>query len=75
MVYYKSVSNHPILSSAIPTRRAYKETYWLNIVDGTLNPNSTVNGTLGGISIKLSSNQSIANTANELDAFNVSTIT
>jgi hypothetical protein len=74
-VYYKSVSNHPVLSSAIPAGRAYKETYRLNIVDGTLNPNGTVNGTLGGISIKLSSNQSIANAANESDAFDASTIT
>jgi hypothetical protein len=40
-----------------------------------LNANSTINSTLGGISIKLSSNQAIANAVNESDAFNTSTIT
>jgi hypothetical protein len=65
-VYYKSISSHPVLSSAIPARETYKETYQLNIGP---------NGTLGGISIKLSSNQSIANAVNELDAFDASTIT
>jgi len=65
IVYYKSVSNYPVLLSAIPARGTYKETYRLNIV----------NSTLGGISIKLLSNQSIANTANKLDTFNASIIT
>jgi hypothetical protein len=65
-VYYKSVSSHPVLSSAIPAGGTYSETYQLN-----MGPN----GTLGGISIKLSSNQSIANAANESDAFDASTIT
>jgi hypothetical protein len=65
-VYYKSVSNHPVLSSHIPAGGTYKETYRLNI-----GPNNT----LGGVSIKLSSNQSIANAANESDAFDTSTIT
>jgi hypothetical protein len=74
-VYYKSVSNHSVLLNTIPPAGMYKETYQLNIVNGTLNANGTVNGTLGGISIKLSSNQSIANAANESDAFDASTIT
>ncbi len=65
-VYYKSVSSHPVLSSAIPPGGTYKETYQLNI---------DPNGNLGGISIKLSSNQSIANAANMSDAFDASTIT
>jgi hypothetical protein len=65
-VYYKSVSNHPVLSSTIPAGGTYKETYQLN-----MGPN----GTLGGVSIKLSSNQSIANAANQSDAFDASTLT
>jgi hypothetical protein len=74
-VYYKSISNHSVVPSTIPPAGTYKETYRLNIVNGTLNANGTVDGTLGGISIKLSSNQSIANAANESDAFDASTIT
>jgi hypothetical protein len=74
-VYYKSISNHSVLPSIIPPAGTYKETYRLNIVNGTLNANGTVNGTLSGISIKLSLNQSIANAANESDAFDASTIT
>lgn len=68
-VYYKSVGNHSVLSSPIPAKGTYKETYRLNIVNGT------VDGTLGGISIKLSSNQSITNAANQSDAFDASTLT
>lgn len=74
-VYYKSVGNYSVLSSVIPVKGIYKETYQLRIVNGTLNANGTVNGTLGGISIKLSSNQAIANAVNESDAFDASTIT
>jgi hypothetical protein len=44
-------------------------------VNGSLNANGTVNGLLGGISIKLSSNQSISGEVNESDAFDDSTIT
>jgi hypothetical protein len=74
-VFYKSVCNHSVLSSPIPAGGTYKETYQLRIVNGTLNANGTVNGTISGISIKLSSNQSIANAANMSDAFDLSTIT
>lgn len=74
-VYYKSVSNQSVLPSPIPAGGTYKETYRLNIVNGILNDNGTVTGTLGGVSIKLSSNQSIADSANKSDAFDASTIT
>ena len=66
MVYYKSISNRPILSSPIPTKGTYKEIYQLN-----MGPDDT----LGSISIKLSSNQSIANATNKSDAFDASIIT
>jgi hypothetical protein len=65
-VYYKSVSSHPILPSPIPARGMYKETYQLNMAS---------DGIIGGVSIKLSSNQSIANAVNQSDAFDASTIT
>jgi hypothetical protein len=75
-VYYKSVGNHSVqLLGTIPPGKTYKETYQLNIVNGTLNSNGTVNGTLGGISIKLSSNQSISDAVDESAAFDASTIT
>lgn len=73
-VYYKSVSNQSVLPSAIPAGGIYKETYRLNIVNGVLNNDGTVEGTLGGVSIKISSNQSIPNAADLDAAFDSSTI-
>jgi hypothetical protein len=74
-VYYKSVASYSVLPNTIPAKGSYKEIYRLRIVNGTLNDNGTVNGYLGGISIKISPNQNIANSVNESDAFDASTIT
>ena len=75
LVYYKSVGNHTVLLSIIAPGDSYIETYRLNIVNRTLNPDGTVDGTLGSVSIKLASNQTIGEAANESDAFDASIIT
>jgi hypothetical protein len=75
-VYFKSVGNDSVFSlSTISPQGTYQETFRLNIVSGTLLADGTVDGELGGISIKLSSNQTIANSVNESLAFDQSTIT
>ena len=65
-VFYKSVSSQPAPLSSIQPGWFYKETFKLNM---------SPNGTLGGVSIKLSSNQSIAEAADNSNAFDSSTIT
>ena len=64
-VYYKSVGNSSVPLSTMPAKGIYKETFRLNIV----------NGIIGGISIKLSPNQTIITSTNPSDAFDNSTIT